>query len=850
MLEDYITEINQNKYFKTFRAPLTLSALLAILLDIGLPYTYLAHHDHKMSAYALSAYFERLQYPSWNWYAGLGQPGHGQNIARLPLYVALSLLEALGLGPTAAQRVLVTLLFVATGLAMYYLVLRFTDKNRGAAFIAGVFYCVNPFAIAEPFHDFYFVFIFAYLFMPIFLLTYLRILDNPTPKSYAVFVIAVFAGYPIATNPAYIAVAFFPVVIYYLYSIATNTSIFKRYTLHSFGYLGVFLAASAAWLIPVILMYTSGAAATIGQTTFRPDPSSNYAQYSTIVNNFRLMNWPWFYRILSGEPQHQFFHTVTSVGLTDTLYYIPTLLVFSLAALIPSEETERRRMFLYPVVLFTISIPLIGGPAEPFFEFYSILTRTIPLYGEITNDIYIKYGFHLAFALSLGLGCFAATAQRHLRNRGYNREQYALLGVMILIVASFALPFYLGQLGHPHSTDIPDHYTETAEYLDEHTSTHGRYVQFPLSSPPLERYESGYVGGPPLLFLSNQPSIHYSYTYSDANYKSVDELYTAARTGDPLQFKRVLAKYNVEYLVVNGELNNQAPNTLSRESLFPSPDFTAVHTSGPLTVYAVDHSTLLQPDPVVRHYDSSDFSLKKGSQTPGKITASTTGNQTIWYGPYQALPAGNYTATYELNVNMSGDGDGKPVEIDAVSNLGKTVHASQPVGQTDGWQNVTLSFQLTNRTEKVEFRGFQNNRAGSVALRGVRVTETVREAAFQSNRTSSVERVSVPNDGARVESVQQVSPIKYRVQVAADRPHSVVFEEGFSPLWSLETDAGRSIPASQNGVYNEFTVNETEEYTAIIRYQGRTWALTGIALSGLTMVAVLAYVFVLRLRGK
>jgi uncharacterized membrane protein len=90
--------------------------------------------------------------------------------------------------------------------------------------------------------------------------------------------------------------------------------------------------------------------------------------------------------------------------------------------------------------------------------------------------------------------------------------------------------------------------------------------------------------------------------------------------------------------------------------------------------------------------------------------ASLLENRTAWFGPYIPLVPGDYTANFRVKIDHLGDG--KVLNIDVYSgSLATRVIKLINIDSKDfikplAWQTFTLNFTITERTENVEFRGW------------------------------------------------------------------------------------------------------------------------------------------------
>src|SRR5699024_7292407 len=139
-------------------------------------------------------------------------------------------------------------------------------------------------------------------------------------------------------------------------------------------------------------------------------------------------------------------------------------------------------------------------------------------------------------------------------------------------------------------------------------------------------------------------------------------------------------------------------------------------------------SGITQPEPSPRVYDAADLAIDTGEYENGRIV-STNGSEGdyIWFGPYDTLTTGNYTATFRVNV--SGTGSEPVVMVGVAGGQDHARIASKQVTPKNGWQNVTVPFTLDETTREIELRGIRQGE-GRIALDSVRV-------AYGSNTTEA-----------------------------------------------------------------------------------------------------------------
>jgi len=108
---------------------------------------------------------------------------------------------------------------------------------------------------------------------------------------------------------------------------------------------------------------------------------------------------------------------------------------------------------------------------------------------------------------------------------------------------------------------------------------------------------------------------------------------------------------------------------------------------------------------------------------------------------------------------------------------------------------------------------------------------------------------------AKVISYTKVNPTLWKVKVNASKPFMLSFAEAYDPLWEArvykdgeKVEVVRSIPLYS--VINGFWINETGELEVVIRYKPQDWFEIGLAISALTFIACIGYLFYDWRRGK
>ncbi|WP_146333966.1 DUF2079 domain-containing protein [Halegenticoccus tardaugens] len=156
-----------------------------------------------------------------------------------------------------------------------------------------------------------------------------------------------------------------------------------------------------------------------------------------------------------------------------------------------------------------------------------------------------------------------------------------------------------------------------------------------------------------------------------------------------------------------------------------------------------------------QEYEADEFRIGSGRyDAADREIESRRGpsGDAIWYGPYEALESGTYTATFD--VYASADRPGPAAALDVAAGSDHRVVGRSVVQSDDEWQEVSITFTLDKPMDKVEFRGFRTAPGGTVVLDDVTlVQENVSQSGADGN--ASVESAgggSAANDGGAAAS--------------------------------------------------------------------------------------------------
>lgn len=132
------------------------------------------------------------------------------------------------------------------------------------------------------------------------------------------------------------------------------------------------------------------------------------------------------------------------------------------------------------------------------------------------------------------------------------------------------------------------------------------------------------------------------------------------------------------------------------------PDLALGQVGNPLGYFADESKLALYPSTTIVADPTAEGgnAIFKGVNTP---------SETIWYGPYVNLQAGNYMVQIRLKVS-SNSSNTSLFFFDAVSNLGSTIYARLTISpnmfrNSNEWQLFTVPIELPENVSGLELRG-------------------------------------------------------------------------------------------------------------------------------------------------
>lgn len=430
---------------------------------------------------------KNAEYYSSFWYpvgTGFKTPFH---IVRYPTFFTLGLLEQTGMPPYLTQAVLLWILMV-TGISTMYLLLRKAfNMTWQVSLLGSLFYLLNIFSMTQVWKRFLYQGIFAWAYLPLFLLLWIKWIESK--KKLWLFIFAftsIFFAYTFS-QPANLMTIWIPAGIFVL--IKLWQSRFKRKEaaitiLTSIVGFVLWSLVNIWWLYPMLALGSTWTETT-GQT-WESDLSSLHAVSKSFpIWEVLLLRQSWY---LSPENDLGSFYQNPLIILISVL-----ILFFVILAIVKLKN--------YPYRGFVLSLAFVGffiskGTSFPFgYTFFYLLFSNFPLTTALRNS-YEKFGlvWLVSYTILFAFG-FSKFLSFLKPKRGY------LFGgiILFLILGVLVAPLWTGGLfPQKHRLNVPQYYSEANSYLSNQPHLPNRVFHIPFLLD-LERviYTWGYIGQDP-----------------------------------------------------------------------------------------------------------------------------------------------------------------------------------------------------------------------------------------------------------------------------------------------------------------------------------------------------------------
>lgn len=581
------------KAFRNFFFPLVIIGIIIfIAFKNYLPGTWLLGWDNLVPELNFKLNIARSVSAVWQEYQGVGLLGGMAHAADLPRQLVLWGFATFL--PASLLRYLWAFLMLMAGpLGVYFLVSKvllgkkYELLNSVAGFVSAVFYIFNLATIQTFFTPFE-TFICFYGFFPWLLFAAAKYLTDGKKSSLLIFAIISFLA-----APAFYVQTLFVVYIIFLFILALEAVIRKKGSgiARSFKLALVTLFINAFWLFPATYFAFTNAGVTqtshinsiaTPETQIMNKAKSGFADVATLKGywfdyydwdtsgNYNLLYQDWI--------SYQQNSMVGKISLA--------LFVVSVIGLILVFFKSKKTFGVSFILLLGISFFMLSGGSLSF----------LPYFSEAFRNVFTKWSTAMSLILAVGLGFFVYTLSSVIKNNLKYIPAFIFSGVIIWGSVYSCLPILKGKLiADSMKVNLPSYYQDTINYFKTIDPT-TRIAAFPLTDFWGWQFNDwGYRGSGFIWYGIQQPILSRTFDvwsllneefYNDANY--------ALSWGTVEDFERILAKYQVKYLIFDDSIflpgNPNSTDVLKKEKEFikSSGLVSEEKTFGKITIYKIN----------------------------------------------------------------------------------------------------------------------------------------------------------------------------------------------------------------------------------------------------------------------
>lgn len=485
------------------------------------------------------------------------------SILSIPFYFIISSLEFIGIPGVILQAFTFLLILVIGFLAIYHTSLLASPDQKMSAFIASLFYMLNPYSIVV-WNRFQYTYMAFYVLMPLTLFLFIKgIKKHKLIYVFYINVVCLFFVLAFA-EPPFIGTFWLVLLSYFIFHVLNNLRNKPEigYTIKFFGAtFFLWLLFNAWWIIPFIFQYQTAQTGTITSNEGILEGVS--AGLGSLINLLRL-----FYPVFFTNMESVWGPIYFSAGFDIISFFIP-LTAFSAILF------KRNKLIVYFAALSILGLFLAKGVLPPFGGVFLWMFTHIPGFFVFRNSfeklgIIIPIGYAVLFGA--GLSSIYRWMRKHLRigvvfnEREYGGiERFVAAGIIVLICFStigiYVWPMWTGMVftsGIPPSNnpnvgyyvDVPSYYVEANEWLSNQTGNF-RLLVLPVQGVGTTyNWTYGY-SGTIISQLFNKPSIYLDGVPTDDNLVvNLNSLLLSTT-----QFWKVMDLLNAKYIIVQSDVD-------------------------------------------------------------------------------------------------------------------------------------------------------------------------------------------------------------------------------------------------------------------------------------------------------
>jgi hypothetical protein len=384
---------------------------------------------------------------------GCPTPRHVPFAVPIGLYAWLT--EYLGLSLEFFLKSLLSILFVCSGLSMYYLCLAL-GIGRPGRFVASLFYMMNPFSLIIIWHISHGFIQLPYAFAPMVLGLYIRGLQSE--KGVLTTVAGICLCWFVVTTSAYTfppaaIMHWLPIAGYFIFYIAENRRSYekrRRALIFTFCLLGMWCLVNGFWITPFIVSLSSSMELA-RNPTYQTDITVFGLTSSKLLDAIRLTG----YWSLHGVYKNDWFYSYHKYFLSPITTLISFLVpILAFYPFLQKGPRDSRQLFLLCCVL--AGLFFIKGPNPPLGGILSWVYLAVPAFATAFRFVFYEYGMptYLAYSALLGFGVNSLYTVLD-RRWGRNLAGGFVVTIVFALIIVLVYPFWNGKVAYRGGKNLP-----------------------------------------------------------------------------------------------------------------------------------------------------------------------------------------------------------------------------------------------------------------------------------------------------------------------------------------------------------------------------------------------------------
>lgn len=514
----------------------------------------------------------------------------GINVVSAPTYWVLGKLQQAGLPGYLLQALFFGLLFVVSGVSVYFLTKELFPKVQSRyLLLASFFYWFNPVSLIV-WNRFLYNYMVFWAFLPLALLLFLKGIRK---KDYRLAVVASLStavfSYALTSIP-------FNIILWFLFFYTAIFFVLTRKITFSFGIRYFFLTATLFvifnfWWISQFLTFVFSSTKVVVESFFSSGGnlgtlSALSTRLGNITDTIRLMHGTFF-----NQNELSWSKIYTLFPLTALEYFFAGLILWVIV------KFRKKFSVLYLGGLFIISIFLTKGNNPPLGEIFEwFFTKFTVL--QVFRNPFEKFGFLLPLSVAPLFAFGVSEFSKRLKSVKWKRGFISFSFLYVLVFLGF--PFWTGfvftsEAGRrqveSYQVKVPDYYRQANEWFKKQGDNF-RFISLPLGGEGMTyTWEKPYSGVELSSILFEVPNISFNTTIPFYN-KIVSEISKYQLTE---KFLRFMPFINGKYIVWRGDIDFKLrhmanPKTAKSklEDLVKKGIISKQYETGELAVYKVD----------------------------------------------------------------------------------------------------------------------------------------------------------------------------------------------------------------------------------------------------------------------